>query len=109
MAKSPPSRRSSGTVDPLSAQPLERDWSVLCTTIGERRAGTPAEQAAATYIAEEFRKAGIEDTRLDTFPCISMRGPAAEVFEQRGRRWHRGDAPPGVGATSTPGRSVEVE
>lgn len=107
MAKSSLSRRSSGTVDPLSAQTLERDWSVLCTTIGERRAGTPAEQAAATYIAEEFRKAGIEDTRLETFPCISMRDPAADVFEQRGRRWHRVDATPVVGAPATPGRFVE--
>src|SRR5690606_20536587 len=86
---------------------LERDWSVLCTTIGERRAGTPAEQAAATYIAEELRKAGLEDARLETLPCISIRDPAADLFEQRGRRWHRVDATPVVGAPATAGRFVE--
>lgn len=89
--------------DPFSSAPLEADWRVLCESIGERLAGTPAEKAAADYLVAQLRAAGLADARLEPFPCLSLREGRAEVHERRGRSWHRITAAPVVGAPSTPG------
>ncbi|MCG3179524.1 MAG: hypothetical protein BIFFINMI_01860 [Phycisphaerae bacterium] len=54
------------------ADRLRADWRVLCRQIGERRAGTAGERRAADFMAAEFESAGL-DTRIETFPCTSLR------------------------------------
>lgn len=88
-------------VFPLPA--LQRDWTMLAATIGERRAGTAAERRAAAYIADRFAAAGTAAPAIEEFPCQSLRSARAEVHERRGRRWRRIAARPLVGAPGTPG------
>lgn len=80
-----------------------RDWRVLCADIGERRAGTAAEQRAADYIARQFAAAGVSEVGIETFPCQSLRAARADVHERRGRTWRRIPAAALVGAPATPG------
>ncbi|HUR57600.1 MAG TPA: M28 family peptidase [Opitutaceae bacterium] len=83
---------------------LWRDWRMLCETIGERRAGSPAERRAAEYIARRFATAGLGGIAIESFPCMSLRGARTDVLERRGRGWRRVEAVTLVGAPGTPGR-----
>jgi hypothetical protein len=96
---------------PVFAAPeLEADWRILCTEIGERRAGTAEEQRAADFIAERFRTAGGSNVEIEKFPCASLRSATAEVHERTGRSWRAVDARALVGAPGTPGgRAVHGE
>lgn len=92
----------------FAAQSLLRDWRMLCATIGERRAGSDAEQRAAEYIAGAFSEAGSDEVRIETFPCTHVRRAQAEVHERAGRRWRAVEAAALVGAPPTPGaKTVE--
>jgi len=94
----------------FSAASLEADWRMLCTEIGERRAGSPAEQQAAGYIAACFQAAGLRDARIESFPCASLRAATTEVHERNGRAWRPVHARALVGAPGTPdGRAVTGE
>jgi hypothetical protein len=89
---------------------LEADWRMLCTEIGERRAGSAEEQRAAHFIAERLSAAGLQQVGMESFPCASLRGDTTEVHERNGRGWRRVDARPLVGAPGTPGgRAVTGE
>lgn len=89
---------------------LERDWRTLCEEIGERRAGSAAERRAVDFIAAQWRAAGLENVRLESFPCTSLRQAQTEVHERGPRGWRRIEAAAIVGAPSTPGhRAVEAE
>jgi aminopeptidase YwaD len=98
-------RQRSSDNNPFSRERLESDWNFLCETLGERLAGTPAEKAAADYIVEQLRAAGVSDARLEPFPCLSLREGRAEVHERRGRTWAPVEAAAVIGAPSTPGRA----
>ncbi|HEU5077900.1 MAG TPA: M28 family peptidase [Opitutaceae bacterium] len=89
---------------------MERVWKTLCRDIGERRAGTDEERRAAEFIAGELAACGIENVRLEVFPCTSLREAFAEVHELSGKRWRRVEAAPLVGAPPTPGRrAIDAE
>jgi hypothetical protein len=88
---------------PFSSQAITDDWSALCASIGERRAGTAEEARAAEYIAQRFGEAGVTRVNIETFPCKSLRAGEAEVFERNGRIWESIPARPLVGAPGTPG------
>ena len=98
--------RSHAPVDRFPEAELQHDWHFLCETLGERRAGTPAEHRAAAHIAARFASAGA--TRVDTeeFPCTSLRKARAEVAEFRGARWYPVPAAPLVGAPDTGNRTL---
>jgi hypothetical protein len=86
---------------------LLRDWNELCTRIGERRAGTPGERAAAEYVAAEWQAAGLTGVGLESFPCTSMTDLQAEAQEPGpDRRWRNVEAVPLVGTASTPGKGL---
>ena len=86
---------------------LLRDWKVLCSTIGERRAGTAAERRAADFVAAEWSAAGLDQVRLESFPCTSMTELHAEVREPVARNgWRNVEAVPLVGTPPTPGTSA---
>jgi acetylornithine deacetylase/succinyl-diaminopimelate desuccinylase-like protein len=87
----------------FSAAQIDADWQMLCSAIGERRAGSPEEQRAAGYIAECFQAAGISDVKIEPFPCASLRSATTEVHERNGRDWKSVEARALVGAPSTPG------
>lgn len=97
-------------LSPVVRRAAERDWRMLCETIGERRAGTRAETRAAEYIAREFCTAGLSGIALESFPCTSVKRARAEVYALEERRWRRVKAEPVVGAPATPGaKPVEAE
>lgn len=94
----------------FDAKSLLRDWRMLCERLGERRAGSGAEQQAAAYIAQRFSEAGMDEVRIEPFPCTHVRRADAEVHERSGGGWRRLAATPLVGAPGTPkGRPVEGE
>ncbi len=87
----------------MTSTPLLRDWQALCSEIGERRAGTAGERAAADYIAAEWRSAGLQHVRLEPFPCTSMAELHAEVHAPVRRGWQPVEAAALVGTPPTPG------
>ncbi len=56
-----------------------RHWKMLCSDIGERRAGSQGEQAAADYLVQQFRDLGLQETHLEFFPCVSVVRSSAEI------------------------------
>lgn len=54
-------------------------WKFLCEEIGERRAGSDAEHRSAEYIRQQFRNAGLNDSRLEAFECNSLRSARASL------------------------------
>jgi aminopeptidase YwaD len=61
-------------------------WRVLCEEIGERRAGTEGETAAANHILESFTQLGLTQVAAEPFPCTSIR--EAEVQLKIGQLNH---------------------
>jgi hypothetical protein len=55
-----------------SKKRIQQHWSHLCTGIGERRAGSAGDRAAADYILEQFRAAGLSAVHEESFPCVSV-------------------------------------
>jgi hypothetical protein len=58
---------------------IQQHWSHLCTSIGERRAGSAGDRAAADYILERFRAAGLTGVHEEPFPCVSVVNARADV------------------------------
>jgi carboxypeptidase Q len=95
---------------PALRRAMEQDWRVLCTDIGERRAGSAAELRAARHIRDRWAALGLADAHLESFPCRSLKRAQTEVRVRDGQRWRRVPAATLVGAPSTPGgRTVEGE
>jgi hypothetical protein len=89
---------------------LRDDWRALCENIGERRAGTAAEQRAADFVAQRFTAAGLANVQIEPFACTSLRTAQVEVHERDGRTWRAVEATTLVGAPGTPsGRAVVGE
>lgn len=94
----------------INGRRLRRDWEMLCTSIGERLAGTESERRAAAYIADQFTAAGLTDVHAEEFPCTSLRRAKPRVQTRHGSRWQTTPATSVVGAPGTPGgRVVEGE
>ena len=82
---------------------LRRDWSVLCETIGERRAGSPAERRAAGFMAERFTALGFSSVGVEEFPCLSLQRGRSRVAAKTGGKWNAVESEVLVGTPGTPG------
>lgn len=71
---------------------LWRDWEVLCRDIGERRAGTPEEYRAASFVARRLTTVGLKNVEVLEFPCLSHRSSRVDLAAREGGRWRRADA-----------------
>lgn len=67
-----------------SPKSLQRHWTALCRGIGERRAGSAGDRAAADYILEQFRLSGLERVHAESFSCVSVAQAEAEVALGKG-------------------------
>ncbi|HZR17544.1 MAG TPA: M28 family peptidase [Verrucomicrobiae bacterium] len=97
---------------PTSVDParIRKHWSCLCSKIGERRAGSPGDSAAAHYILSEFRAAGLDKVYTEPFECVSVLKAEAELAMGSGARLEPVPARVLAGAPSTQGaRPVETE
>jgi len=92
--------KRSDRATPSTARMLA-DWRVLCDAIGERLAGTAAEQAAADHIEASWRTAGVDEVWQEPFPCTSLRGATVAVQAREGRRWQDVESRVLVGSPST--------
>lgn len=70
----------------ISEPHLDRHLRTLACEIGVRLAGTPAERAAAEYIAQEFKTTGAQ-VRLETFPVNSLCVEAQTLQVEIGGVW----------------------
>src|SRR5436190_7631902 len=70
----------------VSAERINRHWSHLCRHIGDRRAGSEGDRAAADYILQEFRRLGLERVHGDSFPCVSVAEAQARLSIGTGRK-----------------------
>jgi aminopeptidase YwaD len=94
-------RRANFRTPQCQPKRIWRDWEVLCRDIGERRAGTKGEKAAAQYILEQFQNSGLQPARLEPFPCVSLRKSRVELRVERVGRWRSIPARAIVGAPGT--------
>jgi hypothetical protein len=74
----------------------------LCAEIGERRAGSPGETAAADYVAGQFRKLGLT-AQIEPFACTSLQSSNVELHIQYGKGFRPIPTRALVGAPPTPG------
>jgi aminopeptidase YwaD len=74
--------------------------SALCSTIGDRRAGSKGDAAAAEFISSEFRSAGLQ-VGLEPFNCICVAKATAQVALGTGSKLHRIPARVLAGSPST--------
>ena len=82
---------------------MQAHWFELCTRIGERRAGTAGEAAAADYLLEHFRQAGLQGVCAEPFPCVSVASAAAGVALGEGAQFRTVPARVLAGSPGTPG------
>lgn len=102
------STRNSGSSAP--GELLRRHWAQLCGRIGERRAGSAGDRAAADYVLGEFRRAGLADVQGEPFPCVSVARAKAEIALGRAGRLRPVPARVLAGSPATIGdKSVESD
>jgi len=101
MAKS---ERSSLGLAP-SRERIQGHLSRLCLEIGERRAGSAGDWAAAEHILDQFRQAGLESVHGEAFPCVSVARAEATIAIGSGQSFQ--DVPARVLAGSPGTRSSE--
>lgn len=85
---------------------LWRHWRELCVRIGERRAGSAGEAAAAEYCLRQFAALGLANVHSEPFPCVTLRRAAVDLFLGGGKKFQRVAARALTGAPSTPGRKL---
>lgn len=89
---------------------IRRHWTQLCIKIGERRAGSAGDRAAADYILARFRDTGLAEVHGEPFPCVSVAKARAEVALGRIGRMRRVEARVLAGSPSTLGtKAVDAE
>ena len=98
MKKKPSTFRSA-----LSLERIKARWRRLCSGIGERRAGSRGDEAAADYILQEFRRAGLENVHAEPFPCVSVTEARAEIAIGAGKALRRVPGRVLAGSPGTPG------
>jgi aminopeptidase YwaD len=84
---------------PASAGRLEADLRVLAEDIGVRLAGSPGEQAAARYLAQQLAETGAQ-VREESFPVRERRVESEELEIRLGGSWR---SFPGSLFSNTPG------
>lgn len=90
-------------IPPVSVARIHRYLDVLCTQIGERSAGTAAEHAASDYIAQQFKRMGLEKVDCLPFAFPNWQYTQCAVRCAKGRRFQRvPSARPVVHSVSTP-------
>lgn len=92
------------------ADEIREHWNVLCSSIGERRAGSIGDRKAADYILEQFREAGLHEVHAEPFSTVSV--VKAEVALAMGTRSKltRVEARVLAGSPSTRGKgSIETD
>src|SRR5438132_545513 len=94
---------------PCNPARMLRHWKVLCEDIGERRAGTKSETAAANYIVHQLKSFGLNPVQPEPFPCTSVRGSRVELQIQTGQKFRLIPARSLVGAAATPTKGVSGE
>jgi Zn-dependent M28 family amino/carboxypeptidase len=69
--------------DIYTSREVMDNLTVLCDDFGSRFAGTPEERKAADFIAETFRRYGLKDVRLESYPYAgwSRGGGTCEIVE----------------------------
>jgi hypothetical protein len=87
---------------------LWRPWRELCLKIGDRRAGSAGEQAAADYLQAQFVALGLANVHAEPFACVSVVRSVAELAVGRGGRLRPMPARVLAGSPATP-RSRPVE
>ncbi len=93
-----------------SIERVQAHWFELCSRIGERRAGSAGERAAADYLLEQFRRAGLEPVFEEPFPCVSVAAAEAELAIGSGEALQSVPARVLAGSPGTPGHGpVEGE
>lgn len=112
MPSSSRNRRSTRTgIEPSLApsELLRALWSNLCSTIGERRAGSAGDGAAAGFVLNQFRSIGLE-AHSEPFSCASVIKAKAEIALGTGSKLLRVPARVLAGSPSTRGtRSIETD
>lgn len=81
-------------------------WSYLCSKIGERRAGSPGDQAAADYILSEFKAAGLRNVHAEPFSCTSVVHAEADLAIGTGTKLKRVPARVLAGSPATAGQTA---
>lgn len=82
---------------------IRKHWRVLCQQIGDRRAGSAGEQAAADYLERQFSRLGLANVHAEPFPCVSVARATADIVVTEGRRTRRVPARVLAGSPGTPG------
>ncbi len=100
----PTTKRTNGLTP--STERIQEDWRQLCGTIGERRAGSDGDRAAADYILAQFRNAGRANVHGESFPCVTVAESDAEVEIGSGQTFDRVPARVLAGSPATPGGKV---
>jgi aminopeptidase YwaD len=90
---------------PIKTEEITRHWDCLCSKIGERRAGGAGDRAAAEYVLDHFRAAGLHDVHGEPFSTHSV--IKAEVSLEIGNGARQTPIPARVlaGSPSTSGRA----
>ena len=95
-----------GAANGISQDEIRQHLLQLCSKIGERRAGTAGDRAAADYILAQFRACGLAEVHGEPFPCISVTRARAELAIGSGKRLRRVPARVLAGSPPTLGRNA---
>lgn len=70
-----------GRLDPRVQSPDRswEHWKFLCEDLGDRRAGSANERAAADYLVRQFNQAGLTNAHSEAFPCRTVKKAEAKV------------------------------
>jgi aminopeptidase YwaD len=91
----------------ISESQLQKHLQTLAGEIGVRLAGTPGEQAAATYISQEFEAVGAL-VHTEPFPVNARRVQTETLEIEIGDRWHSFPCSLFSSTPGTHGRPVEA-
>ncbi len=94
----------------ISPERIRAHWFHLCSEIGERRAGSAGDRAAADYILGQFSAAGLAGVHAEPFPCVSVVKSQAEIAIGTRNRLRRVPCRVLAGSPSTSGaRGAETD
>src|SRR4051794_10472565 len=82
---------------------MAKHWRVLCEEIGERRAGSKGEKAAADYLVKTFQELGLASVRAEEFPCVTLESSRVTLKVKTDAGWRDVPARALVGALATDG------
>jgi hypothetical protein len=110
MRHSSRSLRAAVAGSPVSLQQIRSHLIHLCLKIGDRRAGGPGDRAAADYVMEQFKLAGLAHVHAEPFPAVWVARSKAEVSIGIGGKLRRIPARVLSGSPSTMGtKPIETD